>query len=142
MSERPFSIRVKLGEYEIEIAGTKEEVIRTLDDVSKIVGNVSDAFERIRIPAEEVKEKAPPAEEKFPTIATPSGAVDAIIKLLSTDWGRTPRTWSELKEAMEVNAAYYSKGSITGSLTYLTKKGTIRRIKTEKGYRYILAQST
>lgn len=142
MAERPFSIRVKLGEYEIEITGTKEEVIRTLDDISGIVGKVSAAFEEIHVLAKKVEEKAPPVEEKFPTIATPSGATDAIIKLLSTDWGRTPRTWSELKEAMEVNAAYYSTGSITGSLTYLTKKGTIRRIKTDRGYAYILAQPT
>ncbi len=141
MAERPFSIRVKLGDHEIEITGTRKEVLETLDDLSGIIRKVSGAFEGTGIATTiKVEEEAPPVKEKFPTIAKPSGITDAIIKLLSTDWGQTPRTWSELKEAMEVNAAYYSKGSITGSLTYLTKKGTIRRIKTDKGYSYVIAQ--
>lgn len=137
--EGPFSIRVRLSDYEIEITGTREEVLKTLDDLSKIIGKVSRAFEESSGPTKiKLKEKAPLIKEKFPTIPKPSGCADAIIKLLSTDWGHTPRTWRELKEAMEVNAIYYSKGSITGQLTYLTQKKTIRRIKTERGYAYIL----
>jgi hypothetical protein len=137
--EHQFSIRVKLNNYEIEIAGTREEVLKTLDGLSKIIQKVAKAFEE-SIGSVEIKfkEKVPIIKEKFPTIPKPSGCADAIIKLLSTDWGHTPRTWRELKEAMEVNAIYYSKGSITGQLTYLTQKKTIRRIKTERGYAYIL----
>jgi hypothetical protein len=80
------------------------------------------------------------ADESFPSIsidpATP--CPDAIVQILSTDWGkRKPRTLGELLAAMKLNEIHYPEGTVKGRLTYLTKRGVLRRIS-HKGYEYIL----
>ncbi len=147
MTEERFSLRVQIGECEIELSGNREEVMTTLNDLPSIVEKISRSFNlsekgvpRIS-PMETRDDKASVAEtpEAIPTIPRPAGPSDAITKLLSTEWGRKPRVWQEINDALTINAIYYSKGSITGTLTNLTKKGKLRRIKTEKGYGYILS---
>jgi len=145
MTEEHFSIRVRIGDCEIELSGKKDEVMATLNEMPRIVETVSKSFE---ITEEETRissvkkyaERSGTVEptEALPTIPRPSGPSDAIMNLLSTEWGRTPRIWQEINEALVTNAIYYSKGSITGTLTNLTKKNKLRRIRTEKGYGYIL----
>jgi hypothetical protein len=145
MTEEHFSIRVRIGNCEIELSGKKDEVMATLDELSRIVETVSKSFkiaeEKPRISSlkgdAERSDIVEPTEVS-PTIPRPSGPSDAIMNLLSTEWGRTPRIWQEINEALVTNAIYYSKGSITGTLTNLTKKNKLRRIRTEKGYSYIL----
>ena len=146
MTEECFSIRVRIGNCEIELSGKKDEVMATLNDLPRIMETVSESFEVIQ--KEQYRVSSPEEEpgklgvvervEALPTIPKPSGPSDAIINLLSTEWGRTPRIWQEINEALVTNAIYYSKGSITGTLTNLTKKNKLRRIRTEKGYGYIL----
>ncbi len=147
MTEERFSMRVRIGNCEIELDGKKDEVMATLDELPRIVEMVSKSFkiagkENVRIaPMEDELKQITLVEspEMIPTIPKPSGPSDAIIKLLSTEWGRKPRTWQEINEALVTNAIYYSKGSITGTLTNLTKKNKLRRIRTEQGYGYVLA---
>ena len=63
---------------------------------------------------------------------------DSILYALGTKWGKTPRDWGEIAEALKQNALHYSKGSITGTLTLLTQSGKIRRIKAGHSYKYVL----
>jgi len=144
--EDRFSIRVRIGNCEIELSGRKEEVMKTLNELPRVMETVSKSFEsameeQTRIPPVREVKRAEVVEppEAIPTIPKPSGPSDAIIKLLSTEWGRKPRIWQEINDALMTNAIYYSKGSITGTLTNLTKKNKLRRIRTEKGYGYILS---
>jgi hypothetical protein len=77
--------------------------------------------------------------EEFPTIERPSGLNDAITKTLSTSWGKTrPRTWNDIDEALKHNALHFSKGSLTGSLTYLVKAARLRRVSINGVYAYTL----
>jgi hypothetical protein len=77
--------------------------------------------------------------DELPTIERASGLNDAIIKVLSTSWGRTkPRTWNEIDEALKNNALHFSKGSLTGSLTYLVKATRLRRVSSGGIYGYTL----
>jgi len=146
MTEDHFSIRVRIGNCEIELGGKKDEVMATLNELPRVVETVSRSFEivgkkQIEIsPAIGEVEKGTAIEsvEMVPTIPKPAGPSDAIIKLLSTEWGKKPRIWQEINDALVTNAIYYSKGSITGTLTNLTKRNKLRRIKTEKGYGYVL----
>jgi len=143
--ENRLTVRIKLGEFEVEVSGLREEVLSTLDSISEIVGKVSKAFTEAPIPSKIVvgakaPVQAPVVEVELPSIKAPSGVTDAILKLLSTDWGRTPRTLKELVEAMEANAVYYSVGSISGTLTRLTKEGTVRRLKKDLEYAYVLTK--
>lgn len=147
MTEERFSLRVQIGKYEIELSGNREEVLATLNDLPSIVEKISESFnlsERgvprvTQIETEYDEASADETSEAVPTIPKPAGPSDAITKLLSTEWGRRPRVWQEINDALTINAIYYSKGSITGTLTNLTKKGKLRRIKTEKGFGYILS---
>ena len=146
MVENRLTVRIKLGEFEVEVSGLREEVLSTLDSISEIVSKVSKAFTEAPIPSKiavgaKAPVQAPVVEVELPSIRAPSGVTDAILKLLSTDWGRTPRTLKELIEAMEANAVYYSVGSISGTLTRLTKEGTVRRLKKDLEYAYVLTKA-
>jgi len=80
-------------------------------------------------------------KEEYPTLSLPPNAScpDVIVELLKTDWGRkAPRTLNEIMEAMKLNALHYPKGTVSGRLADMTKKGVLRRIQTERGYGYIL----
>ena len=43
-----FSFRVKFGEYEIELAGSHREVIKTIEKLPLLINNVNKAFESVR----------------------------------------------------------------------------------------------
>ena len=43
-----FAFRIKLGEYEVEIHGTPQEVKETLNDLPKTIANVHKAFEHVK----------------------------------------------------------------------------------------------
>jgi len=45
---------------------------------------------------------------------------------------------NEILEAMKVNAIHYPLGTVKGRLTDLTKRGVLRRIKSNGSYGYIL----
>jgi hypothetical protein len=141
-SERPFTVRIRIGTNEIEVSGTHEEVMRTLGNISELVSKVTTAFGNTSSPPTALgDEENSQMSEEFPSIAIDpaTSCPDAIIQLLSTDWGRRkPRTLSEILAAMKVNAIHYPEGTVKGRLTDLTKRGVLRRINSGRGYEYIL----
>jgi len=76
-------------------------------------------------------------KQSLPRISKSRGLTDAILSLLQTEWGKTPREWGEISEALRRNALHYSKGSVTGTLTLLTQSGKLRRIKEGRSYKYV-----
>lgn len=78
----------------------------------------------------------------MPKISGELKCADAIKAILESDWGnKEPRTMPELKEALETNGIYFPKGTISGMLTYLTKKGYLRRMKKDNIWAYTLIRS-
>ena len=148
MNDKSLTIRIKIGNNEIEISGSPEDIPKTLEDLPKIVGKVSTFFNTITPTSNAIttipkQEPLKTAEDIFPTIGSQMGisCPKAIITVLSTEWGRKkPRNLGEIMEAMKVNALHFPTGTIKGRLTDLTKKGMLRRIKSEKGYGYIVAK--
>ena len=137
-----FSMSIKMGKYEIQLSGSKEDVIEILDRLPRIIGSLTEAFNLTMKEAKSIIEEATEAEE-YPTLTIPPSAncPEAIISILSTDWGRkTPRTLKEILEALKLNALHYPKGTVSGRLADMTRKGILRRVKTERGYGYILIQ--
>ena len=141
MNRPPFTLRVKIGEMEVELGGMREEVISTLDDLNGIVEKVSYAF-NIGTNSTAQKTESPKAQSQphmFPRIARTTQCGEGVVSLLSTGWGRTPRTIAELREAMEANAIFFPKTTLSGVLVWLVKKGKIRRWKDKRrGYLYVL----
>jgi ABC-type transporter Mla subunit MlaD len=153
-----FSFRVRFGEYEVELNGTRQEVLATVKDLPALVANVSKAFEQSRIKAAEYSAKpltvrvagaSPNAAPSAPTVTSiPIPSISptqqcsqAVLSLLETDWGRwRPRTLPEVIEALKVNKVHYPATTVSGVLNWLVKKGKVRRWKTEDGTVYILAE--
>ena len=150
MDRGKFTFRVKIGDYEVEINGTFEEVTKTLENLPSIIPNVHKAFEEakpktvatITVKTEATqKEAAKPAKETYPKIESTADCQEAVTKILETDWGKwRPRTMEELKEVMKTNELKYSARSLSDTLNQLENKGVIRRWNTNTGFVYILAE--
>ena len=144
-----FVFRVKLGEYELEIGGTREEVIGTIGDLPSLIGNVQKAFDMVRprkFATLTVKTEAPKdektASEKYPRISASETCDEAILRLLETDWGKwRPRTLEELRDALKANGLEYPGRTLPGVLLDLVKREKIRRWNTDSGYVYIMAET-
>jgi hypothetical protein len=145
-----FAFRIKIGEYEVEIQGTHDEVTKTLKGLPNLVTNVHKAFESVKpktVATLTVKTE-PPAKatskmpaQTYPKITSAANCKDAVLELLETDWGKwRPRTMEELKDAMAANKIKYTKRTLTGTLNTLADKGMVRRWNTNTGFVYILAE--
>jgi hypothetical protein len=75
--------------------------------------------------------------EECPKISAGLGCTEAIKALLQTEWGRQPRTMNEIEDALKTNALYFSKGTLSGTLTLMTKAGHLRRIKKDGKWAYV-----
>jgi hypothetical protein len=141
MSSVPFCLRVRLGRYEVEVSGSRDEVLKTFDDLPRLVAMISEAFGAVGIEAtKDIIVGASAFSTTYPSIQSSGNCSDAVLQLLETDWGRQqPRTLPELIEAMRANAVHYPPTTLSGVLTWLVRKGKIKRWKTEKGYVYVLS---
>jgi len=153
--EGNFAFRVKLGEYEVEIKGTHEEVSKTIENLPNLFTNVTKAFEiakpktvaTITVKTEPSPKEAPakaaaeaPAQS-YPKIRSPESCDEAVLRLLETDWGKwRPRTMEELKEAMNANGLKYPGRMLSATLDALAEKGKVQRWNTNTGFVYILAE--
>jgi hypothetical protein len=140
MNEPPFHIKIRLGEIEVEIGGSQREVMKTIKDLDKIVGKISSAFKQELKTIKSTKNNSDSiSKDEYPRIQSTTHCSKAVISLLSTEWGEKPRAIGELREAMESNAIFFPKTTISGVLVWLVKKGTLRRWKDKKrGYLYLL----
>jgi hypothetical protein len=124
---------------EIELGGEKKEVLQTLDELDMIIRKFSTAFNNDISYRQANHKELQKSVNKFPKISRTNQCGEAVISLLHTSWGYTPRTMGELREAMEANAIYFPKTTLSGVLVWLVKKGSIRRWKDKKrGYLYVL----
>ena len=134
--EKEFSFRVRFGDFEVEISGNHDEVFKTVEMLPSLVANVSKAFEVAKTskPTPNVIASAYP-------IVSSSNCSEAVLKLLESDWGKEPRVLPELVDALKANALHYPSTTLSGVLTWLTKKGKVKRWKTDKGYVYAIVRS-
>lgn len=136
-----------MGEYEVEIQGKREDVLKTLQDLPSLIDNVNKAFENVKpkkittltVKTEPAKEEN--KSQKYPKISPTENYEEAIIKVLQTDWGKwRPRTIDELRDALKTNGMDYPGRMLAGILMGLVKNEKIRRWNTDSGYVYILAE--
>ena len=146
-AQKNFVFRVKMGEYEVEINGTREEVLKTIEELPNLTVNVHKAFESLKpktvatltLKKEGAKEEA--LMQKYPKILRTEKCDEAILRILETDWGKwRPRTVTELKDALKENKLNFSGRILAGVLMGLVRKRKVRRWKTDAGYVYILAE--
>ena len=125
---------------EVELGGDKAEVLSTLDELDEIVGKVSAAFNGgTKAKHSKAEQPEESATLNYPKITRTNQCGEAVVSLLSTDWGEKPRAIGELREAMEANAIFFPKTTLSGVLVWLVKKGQLRRWKDKKrGYQYVI----
>jgi len=75
--------------------------------------------------------------ERAPAIPAVQGCSDAIRVLMGTGWGKQPRSMNDIKKALQANALHFSKGTLSGTLTAMTKRGELRRVKENGRWEYI-----
>ncbi len=147
-----FSLRVKIGDYEVELSGSRQEVMETVRNLPELIANVNKAFEvakpktiaTITVKTAEETKTAKPAEtpiQNFPKIAATENAEQAVLSILESDWGKwRPRTVEELKQAIQSNNLKFTDHVLDSALDGLSKKGLVRRWNTNTGFVYILAE--
>lgn len=141
MPKTPFHVKVRIGDKELEIGGSKEEVLSILDDLDSIVEKVTKAFNQKGFETQARPKKN--GDVKYPKIQHTTQCSEAIVSLLETDWGKTPRAIGELREAMEANAIFFPKSTISGVLSWQIKRGSLRRWKDKKrGYLYVINEKS
>ena len=142
-----FAFRVRMGEYEIEVQGKREDVLKTLQDLPRLIDNVNKAFENVKpkrittltVKTEPTKEES--KSQKYPKISPTENYEEAVIKVLETDWGKwRPRTIDELRDALKASGMDYPGRMLAGILTGLVRNEKIRRWNTDAGNVYILAE--
>ena len=133
--DKEFSFRVRFGDFEVEISGSRDEVFKTVEMLPSLMANVSKAFEAAKAskPTYNVEDSA------YPSVSG-SNCSEAVLKLLESDWGKEPRTLPELVDALKANALHYPSTTLSGVLTWLVKKGKVKRWKTDKGYAYAIVR--
>ena len=145
---KEFMFRLKIGEYEVEVGGNREDVLKTLEDLPKLMSNVSKAFDGLRprkVATLTVKTEAAKGDntssENYPQIAAVETGNEAVLRILETDWGKwRPRTLEELRDALKANGLGYPSRMLAAILMDLVKEERIRRWNTDAGYVYILAE--
>jgi hypothetical protein len=145
--QKGFVFRVKIGDYEVEIEGTREEVLKTVGELPGLTASVGKAFEGLKPRTETtvtVKKEAAREEavvQKYPKIVPTENCGEAVLRILESDWGKwRPRTVTELKAALRANELDYSGRILPGVLLGLVRQGKVRRWKTDAGQVYILAE--
>ena len=144
-----FSFRVKFGECEVEVRGSRSDVLETIKELPNLMLDLNKAFENlkakaaatvtVKAPAATVKAESP--VEKYPKISKVENCSEAILRILESDWGKwRHRTVTELKEALAANDLHFPGRTLAGDLLALVRKGVVRCWKTDKGYVYILAE--
>ncbi|MFQ5871000.1 MAG: hypothetical protein ACE5IB_02420 [Candidatus Geothermarchaeales archaeon] len=139
----PYLIRVKIGDREIEIGGTKEDVLATFEEqLPAIVEKTITAFVGAEQGRAEGIEEAEMVEGRlkaeYPSIPPVKSCSEGVVELFKTKWGMRPRTIGDIREALRANEVLYPVTTISGVLVNLTRHGKIRRWKTASGYVYVL----
>ena len=130
-----------MGEYEVDISGTHEEVMKTIEKLPDLTGAIQKAFDGLRpkavatLTVKTGSTKEEKSGEKYPKIMQTENGDEAVLRILETDWGKwRPRTLDELREALDSNDIDYSGRVLSNILIGLVKKGQVRRWNTDSGF--------
>lgn len=137
-------MRVRSGEYEFEVECNKEDIgtiISLTDQFVETLSKIRGVIIRTKTSQPIEGEKAPPetTSVEIPQI-TSTTLTSAIMELLSSPWGREPRTVKEVMDALELNALHYSHSTVGPQLIRMTQTGKLRRLKKGDLYSYVIAK--
>lgn len=77
----------------------------------------------------------------FPVLPAGLGCSDAVLTVLGSEWGAQQRSMAEIKKVLEANALFFSKGTLSGTLAFLAKRGDITRSKSAGNWVYTVKEN-
>lgn len=134
-------LELRKGDISVKIKGASpDEVLLQFDAALSLLQSATEKLKEKKIEIPTVPTFVPSIEVPNIGAPPPAGCRDAIVRLLSTDWGRVPKTLGEIMEALKINGIYYPKARVASELLIMTRTGIARRLKTKTGFAYILAK--
>ncbi|MHA1918345.1 MAG: hypothetical protein ACTSWX_01255 [Promethearchaeota archaeon] len=132
-------ILVKYGEISVEIEGNHDSVISMMGDpIFTFINNLIDIAYKSEEISEQVSEEESEIDAGVPIIKKQNTLINTLHYLMSeTDWGKKPRTLSQIMTALETNGIYYESSTVSKQLLNLIRRGSLRRIGTRGSYKYI-----
>jgi hypothetical protein len=103
------------------------ETLQELEDVLKNIHTKS-----------EVQGGSEAGEYGVPVLPHVVGCSEAVRKLMETSWWKEPKSMSEIRKSLEANALYFSKGTLSGILTMMVKRGELKRFKEDGRWKYLV----
>lgn len=105
-------------------------------ELTKLIGEFQG--EESQVIASALIDQQPDREDAaYPKISGALGVSAAIMAAATSPWGRAkPRTEREIMEAFKMNAIYFTQNSVSGTLSYLTKQGRLRRVPQDGRFAY------
>lgn len=132
-----YRLEIKKGSISVHIVGASPfEIEESLDEVISLLNRIETRIKELGVKTK-ITDSLIGEFDKIPHIRAPQSIRDAISQLMSSEWGKTPRTKNDIIEAMKTNAIYYRRESVATELTRMTKAGLLRRIKTNKIFSYV-----
>jgi len=133
------SLRVKVGEYEIEVKGAQTFVDKIIKDLhlEKVLTDFSSAITQVPIVS-----AGKPLEEKKRAIPKKTGEQAALkerIPILKNEgFFDEPKTLTQIRQQMQTRGWYHSSPNIQRALLDKGSEFGIKRIGSEEGgYRYV-----
>lgn len=146
---RTLSFRVKIGEQEVELSGSAQDVLETIQDLPGIMTSVQKAFEitkpktvaTLTVKTQTAKEEKQTQKQEYPRVEATDDCPKAILKMLESEWGKwRPRTIEELGATLKANGIDCTGRNLNKVLMEMVQDGKVRRWNTDAGFVYILAE--
>ncbi len=80
-------------------------------------------------------------DRPFPLVPAGLGCSEAVLTLLGSEWGTQEKSMAEIRKALEANGLFFSKGTLSGTLAFLNKKGDINRTKKAGNWVYRIKEN-
>jgi len=138
-----FEIEIRRADVSIRVNGSsKKELLARVKEAVGILDNITLTSERPSRGkgSKGVSFSSAGLAADVPSVTGVKTVREAILKLLSTPWGRTPKSQGEIRKALEVSALYYVAPVIANELRRMTRVGLLRRLPAKGGgFSYVLA---
>jgi len=125
-----------IGPYNLKITGKREELQEILETLDAAAVEISETKELTTQTPQQTSLHA-----EVPSVSRSKRLSEAIIELFRAEWGESPRGIGEVRDALATNGLIYPLTTLSGTLLNLTKRGILRRIRTQEGYRYVRGPS-
>jgi len=138
------NLELRRGPITIRVSGEPAAIGEALNEVMELLVRVERKWRELGLSlefpsgvTEEAGRMGTMEEGEVPVLRRPESIREAVSQLLFSEWGRRPRSIGEILEALEANAVYYPRSSVTKEITRMVRAGILRRLKTQRGYKYV-----